>query len=154
MIRGESLDLAGCAIDPDLRAHLDRMAFDAALKLLITIMRQPDRPGGEKHRRQCDVKHEWRMVASAETAAYIGELRVDAGGLERRTSFSQQERNRLRGLVGRLNAEHELKFIALPVVPAETTFRLKKHRVNGLGLEGAVEHQQCRFFAASSARIC
>src|ERR1700687_6247104 len=105
MIRGEGLDLAACAVDPDPRAHLDRVAFDAALKLLVTVMRKSDRPVGKKHRGQCDIEHEWRVVAPAETAAYIGELRVDARGLERRTGFAEQKRNRLRGLVGRLNAE-------------------------------------------------
>ena len=77
-------DLAGRAIDADARAHLEGVAFDAALKLLIAIMRQPDRLAGKEHRRQRDVEHERRVVASAEAAADIGELGVDARGLERR----------------------------------------------------------------------
>src|SRR6202158_6483556 len=111
MIRGEGLDLAACAVDPDPRAHLDGWAFDAALKLLVTVMRKSDRPVGKKHRGQCDIEHERRVVAPAKTAAYIGELRVDAGGLERRAGLDEQERNRFRGIVGRLNAEHQFEFV-------------------------------------------
>ncbi len=93
MIRGESLDLAGCAVDPDPRTHPDRVPFDAALKLLIPIMREPDRPAGKKHRRQCDIEHEWRVVAPTKAAAYVGELRVDARRLERRAGLAEQERD-------------------------------------------------------------
>src|ERR1700730_14170440 len=99
MIRGESLDLAGGAVDADLRAHLDGVAFDAALELLIAVMCQPHRPAGKIHRRQCDIEHERGVVAPAKAAAYIGELRIDARGCERRPGLADEARNRLRGLV-------------------------------------------------------
>ena len=54
MVRGEGPDLAGGAINPDTRAHLEGVAFDATLELLIAVMGQPHRPGGEEHRRQRD----------------------------------------------------------------------------------------------------
>ena len=136
MIRGKGLDPAGGAVDPDPRAHLDGVAFDAALKLLIAVMRQPDRAAGKKHRGERDIEHERRMVAPAKAAADIGELGVDARRLERSAGLAEQERDRLGGLVGRLNAEHEFEFAVLGVVPAETAFRLEKHRIDGLGLEG------------------
>ena len=69
MVGGERRDLAGRAVDPDPRAHLEGMALDAALKLLIAVMRQPHRTAGKEHRRQRDVERERRMVASAEAAA-------------------------------------------------------------------------------------
>ena len=114
------------------------------LKLLIAIVRQPDRTSGKEHRRQRDVEHERRVIAPAEAAADIGELGVDARRLEGGAGVAEQIRDRFRGLVGRLHAEHEFEAAALPVVPGETGFRLEKHRVDRLGLELAVEHQQVR----------
>ena len=58
------------------------MALDAALKLLVAVVRQPDRTIRKKHSRQCGVKHERRVVAAAEPAADIGELGVDLGRFE------------------------------------------------------------------------
>ena len=43
-----------------------------------------------------------------------------------------------------MHAEHEFKRLRAAVVPAETAFRLEKHRVDGLRLEFAVQHQQVR----------
>ena len=63
-------------------------------------------------------------------------------GLNGRAGFAEQERDRLGGLVGRLHAEHELEIPAARVVPGETAFRLEKHRIDGLGLEFAVQHQK------------
>ena len=77
VIGGERLDLAGRAIDADARAHLDRVALDAALKLLVAVMRQPHRLAGKADRGERDIKDERRVVASAEAAADMGELRVD-----------------------------------------------------------------------------
>ena len=54
------------------------------LELLVAIVREPHRPAGKEHRRQRDVERERRVVAAAEAAAEIGEMRVDAGRLERR----------------------------------------------------------------------
>ena len=82
MVRGESLDLAGRAVDADARAHLEGMALDAALELLIAVMRQPHRLAGKEHRRQRHIEHERRVIAAAEAAADIGELGVDVRGLE------------------------------------------------------------------------
>ena len=65
-------------------------------------------------------------------------------GLKRRAGFAEQERDRLRGLVRRLHAEHELEVLAARVVPGDAAFRLEKHRVDRLGLEFAVQHQQRR----------
>ena len=47
VIGGEGADLAGRAIDADPRAHLEGVALDAALELLIAVVRQPDRPAGK-----------------------------------------------------------------------------------------------------------
>ena len=84
MVGGECADLAGRAIDADPRAHLEGVPLDAGLKLLIAVMGEPDRPAGKEHRRQRDIERERRVVAPAEAAAHIGELRVDARRLERR----------------------------------------------------------------------
>ena len=84
------------------------------------------------------------MIAAAEAAADIGELSVDRGRLERVAGLAQQKRDRGRGLVGRLHPEHQLEAFAVRVVPGETAFRLEEHRVDGLGLEFPVEHQQGR----------
>ena len=86
------------------------------------------------------------MIAPAERATEIGELGIDARGLERSSGLAEQERNRLGGLVGRLNPEHEFEAFVFPVVPAEPAFRFQKHRVDRLGLEDTVEHQQGRIF--------
>src|SRR6202011_3315664 len=126
VVSGECMDLAGRPIDADPRTHLDWVALDAALKLLIAILGKSNRPVGEKHRRQCNVEHERSVVASAEPAADIGELRVDARRLERGAGLAEKERDRRRGLVGRLHAEYELELIRLLIVPGETAFRLEK----------------------------
>ena len=67
--------------------------------------------------------------------------------LERRVGLAQQERDRVRGLVGRLHAEHEFEFLRSRVVPGEAAFRLEEHRINRLGLELAVQHQHRRIVA-------
>ena len=78
VVGGECRDLAGRAIDADPRAHLEGVALDAALELLVAVVREPHRAAREEHRRQRDVERERRVVAAAEAAADIGELRVDA----------------------------------------------------------------------------
>jgi hypothetical protein len=92
VVGGKRQNLAGCAIDPDPRAHLVGMAFDAALKLPIAIMGKPDRAIGKEHRRQRRVEHERSMIASAEPAADIGELGVDMRRLERGFGVAQGTR--------------------------------------------------------------
>ena len=146
VVGGECLNLAARPIDPDPRAHLERVPLDAALELLIAIVREPDRAAGKEHRRQRDVEWERRMIASAEAAAHIGELTVDAGGLERRARPAQHERDRLRDLVGRLHAEHDLEALGAGVVPGDPAFRLEKHRIDRLGFELAVQHQLAWIF--------
>jgi hypothetical protein len=84
------------------------------------------------------------MVASAESTTDIGEMSVDARRLEGGAGFAQKERDRLRGLVGRLRADHESEFLAARLVPGEAAFRLEKHRVDRLGLEFAVQYQNGR----------
>ena len=77
-----------CLILPDARSTPIRVCIlkgcrlMPALKLLIAIVCQPDRTAGEEHRRQRDIEREWRMIASAESAADIGELGVDPRRLE------------------------------------------------------------------------
>ena len=58
MVSGESDDLAGRPINPDLRADLEGVPLDPRLKLLVAVVREPDRTIGEEHRRQRDVKRE------------------------------------------------------------------------------------------------
>ena len=99
VVGGKCLYLAGRPIDPDARVHLEWVPFDAALELLIAVVGEPDRAAGKEHCRKRDIERERRMIASAEAAAQIGEMRVDAGGLERRAGLAQQERDRLRDLV-------------------------------------------------------
>ena len=67
-------------------------------------------------------------------------------GLNGRPRLARAERDRLRGLVGRLHAEHELEVLAAGVVPGEPAFRLEEHRIDRLGLEFAVQHQERRIF--------
>jgi len=130
------------------------MAFDAALKLLIAIMRQPHRLAWKEHRGQRDIEHERRVVAAAERATEIGELGVDACRLERRARLAEQERDRLGRLVGRLNAEHEFESFVFPVVPAEPAFRFQKHRVDRLVSKIRSSTSKAGFFGSSSVRIC
>ena len=81
MVGGESDHLSGRPIDPNPRAHLEGMPLDARLKLFEAVVREPDWMIREEHRRQRDIKWERRVIASAETAAAIGEIAVDARGL-------------------------------------------------------------------------
>ena len=99
MVRGKELDLAGFPVDPDARVHPEGVAFDAALELLIAVMREPDRPAGKEHRRQRHVKHERCVVAPAKAAADIGELGVDARRLERSFGLAEHMRNGFRRLL-------------------------------------------------------
>ncbi len=109
VIGGEGADLAGRAVDADPRAHLEGVTLDAALELLIAVVGEPHRPAGKEHRRQRNIERERRMVAPAEAAAHIGELRVDARRLEGRARLAEHEGDGLGGLVRRLHAEHELE---------------------------------------------
>src|SRR6266851_1668643 len=124
--------------------HLEWVAFDACLELLIAIVCEPDRTAWKKHRGERDIEWERRMVATAEAAAKIGEMAFDARRLEGGTGFSQEERDRLGGFVRRLHAEHDLEFLAAGVVPREPTFGLEKHRIDGLSLKFAIQHQNGR----------
>src|SRR5215211_8815768 len=82
------------------------------------------------------------MVAPAESAAHVGKLSFDLGWLERSPHVAQHIGKRFSGLVRRLHAEHELEVFGARIVPAESSFRLEKHRVGGLRFEFAVEHQK------------
>jgi hypothetical protein len=84
------------------------------------------------------------MIASAETAAHIGELHVDARWLVRGVGFAEQEGDRLGSLIGRLHTDDELKVLAASVVPSKSAFRLEKHRVDRLRLKLPLQHQMRR----------
>ena len=152
VVRGKSLDLAGRSIDANARTHLEGVALDTALKLLIAVMRQPDGMTGEEHRRQRHIQHERRVIAAAEAAAHIGELGVDPRRLEGSAGLAKQMRDRLRRLVGRLHAQHQFEAAALPVVPGKTGLRFEKHRIDRLRLELAIEHQKIRIFGREFSR--
>ena len=81
VVGGECDDFAGRPINPHPRADLEGVALDPGLKLLVAVIREPDWTIREEHRRQCDVKWERRVVASAESAAAIGELVLMCAGL-------------------------------------------------------------------------
>src|ERR1700676_3563304 len=142
MVGGKSTDLAGRAIDADARAHLEGVTFDAALKLLIAVVRQPDRAAGQEERRQRDIEREGGMIASTESAAHIGKQGLDVRRLEWSPHVAQHICKRFSGVVRRLHAEHEFEVFGARIVPAETAFRLEKHRIDGLRFEFAVEHQK------------
>ena len=90
----------------------EAVPLDPRLELLVAIVREPDRVAGEEHRRQRDIERKRRMIASAETAAHIGELRVDARRFVRGVGFAEQEGDRFGGIVGRLHADHEFEVLA------------------------------------------
>src|ERR1700730_9004516 len=141
MVGGESLKFSGRAIDPDAGAHVETVPFDASLKLRIAIMRKPDRMARKEHRCESDIERKGRVIASAEAAAHICKLRVDAFGLEWGARFTQEVCDRLSRLIGGLYADDELEGAAPGVIPGEPTLGLEKHRVHRLGLEFALEHQ-------------
>ena len=142
MIGGEGADLARRAVNADLRAHFEGVTLDAALELLIAVVGEAHRPAREEHPRQCKVEHERRVVAPAEAAAHVGEVRVDAGRLEGSTGFAEHEGDGLGRVVRRLHAEHELELAAVAAEPGEAGFGLQEHRVDRLRLELAIEHQE------------
>src|SRR5712691_7706680 len=144
VIGGESTDLASRAIDANARAHLEGVTLDAALKLLIAVMRQPHRTAGQEDRSQRDIEREGGMVASTESAAHIGKQGFDVRRLERSPRVAEHIGKLFSGLVRRLHAEHEREVFGARVVPGEPAFRLKEHRVDGLRFELAVKHQQRR----------
>jgi hypothetical protein len=51
VVRSESDHLAGYAINPDSRAHVERVPLYARLKLLKAIVGEPDGAIGKNHRR-------------------------------------------------------------------------------------------------------
>ena len=112
------------------------------MKLLIAVVRQPDRTAGQEDRGQRDIEREGGMVASAEPAAHIGKQGFDVRRLERSPHVAQHLCKRFSGLVRRLHAEHELEVFGGRIVPAESGFRLEKHRIDGLRFEFAVERQK------------
>jgi hypothetical protein len=93
VVSGKCANLGRSPVDPDPRAQLEGVTFDPALELLIPIVGEPDWPVGIEHRRQCDIQHEWRVVAPTEAAAHISELRIDARGLEGGARLAQHERD-------------------------------------------------------------
>src|SRR6516225_10751021 len=90
MVSGESDHLAGCPLDPDLRAHFEGVSLDPRLKLLEAVVGEPDRAVGEEHSCQCDVERERRVVAPTESAAARGEIGVDLRGFEGRLGAAEQ----------------------------------------------------------------
>ena len=82
------------------------------------------------------------MVFAAKAAADMGELGIDAGRLELAACLAEQVRDCRSGFVRRLGTQHEFEFLAAGVVPGEAGFGFEGHRVDGLGLEFAVEHQE------------
>ena len=141
VIGSEGQHLAAGPIDADRGAYLERVPLDAALELLVAVVREPHRAAGKKHCRQRDIEWEGRVIAAAKAAADISELGIDGRWLEGLPCFTQQEPNRGGGLVWRLHPEHELQDLAVQVVPGKTAFRLEEHRVDRLGLEFPVEHE-------------
>jgi len=129
VVGGECDNLAARAIDPDPRVYFECVPLDARLELLIAVVGEPDRTIREEHPRQRNVHRERGMVASAESAADIGELSVDARRLESSAGFAQKERDGFRVLERRLHPEHELEVLAARVVPGDAAFRLEKHGV-------------------------
>ena len=118
------------------------MALDAGLELLIAVVRKPNRLAGKRHGGERDVEHEGRVIPPAEPTTDIGELSIDARGLELSLRLAEQIRDRLGGLIGGLHTEHELERADRVVVPGEPAFRLEKHRIDGLSFERAIQDQQ------------
>src|SRR2546430_16090361 len=141
---GKSTDLAGRAIDADVRAYLEGVTLDAALKLLIAVLGQPHRTAGQEDRSQRDIEREGGMVASTESAAHIGKQGFYVRRFERNPRFTEHVCKPFSGLVRRLDAEYEREVFGARVVPGDAAFRLEKHRVDRLGLEFAVQRQNCR----------
>ena len=108
------------------------------------MLREPDRPAGKNIAGQRDIERKWRVIASAESAADIGEMRIDMRRLVCGLGFAEQIRDRFSRLVGRLHADHQFEILAAGVVPSEAAFRLEKHRVNGLSFELPLQHQMRR----------
>ena len=99
------------------------------------------------------------MVASAEAAAHISEMRVDPGRLEAAAGGAEKVRDRLRGLVGDWTPTTSSSALRPLSYHAMTALRLEKHRVDRLGLEFAVQHQngriaRCKFGADLLAMGC
>src|SRR3954451_9000302 len=91
VVGGKRSNPARRAIDPDLAANLERVPFDSGLELLIAIVSKPDRMPREEQGRERDVKGKRRMVAPTETAADIGELRVDVSRLDGSAGLAQHQ---------------------------------------------------------------
>lgn len=130
MVGGESDDLAGRPIDPDLRAHFEGVSFDPQLKLLEAVVREPDGTIREEHPSQCDVERERRVIAPAESAAARGEIGVDVRRPEGRLGVAEQVGDCCRYLGGRLHADNEIEVLASGVIPGKAAFRLESHGVD------------------------
>ena len=144
VVSGKSDNLARCPIDPDPRANIEGVPLDPGLKLVEAVVGEPDGAIGKDHRRQSDIERERRVVASAEPAAAIGEVDVDVRRAEFRIGLAEQKCDRFRGFVGRLHADDERERLAARVVPRKPAFRLEKHRIDRLGVELTVQHQERR----------
>jgi hypothetical protein len=81
------------------------------------------------------------MVAAAEAAAHIGEMRVDPLRPDVAAGFAEEGGDRFGRLLRGLDADHELHHPPGVVVPGESRLGLEEHRIDGLGLEAALEHQ-------------
>ena len=90
------------------------------------------------------------MVAPAETPAEVGEVEVHVRRTERRLRRAEENAKRACDLVGRLDTNDELQLTLVGVEPREARLRLQEHRIHGLGLEAAVEHEQVRIVGAKA----
>src|SRR5262249_27254112 len=82
VIGGGRPDRAGAPLDSDARMHLERVPFNAGLKLLIAVVGEADHSPGQEHRRQRNVKRKGRVIAPAESTTYISVLSINARRLE------------------------------------------------------------------------
>ena len=72
----------GLAINADARSHAEGMPLDPGLELLGAAVGEPHRPARKEHRGERQIEWKGRVVAAAEAAAQIGEMRVDTRGLQ------------------------------------------------------------------------
>ena len=117
LVGGERGDAAARAVDRHPAARADRVALDAELELIETVIGETHRAVGREQPGQGDVELVDGVVLAAEGAAHIGAMRDDradglVGGILR-----NQRRHAGGRLLGRLHADHELELAGAAVVP-------------------------------------
>jgi hypothetical protein len=70
------------------------------------------------------------VIASAETAAAVGEIVIDACRLEGRLRIAEQIGDRFRRFVRRLHAHNKFEVLAVRVIPGKAAFRFEKHWID------------------------